>query len=191
MTRIFSRVAAIATSAAVAAVIAAGGVSAADAATGGPGVQHAGPRAATQIRPEKIRLTPTELARWRRETATPAERAKLVAAFRKAFAGVAQVSTVAPDKASLVGQAKPTISNLAMGRTGDHFWIIASYADVADGAIWGAVAACGAYAPEFFEVCDLAGDVMSEWAQGWGRASNHGVWTAIYWWPPHVTGGRW
>lgn len=81
--------------------------------------------------------------------------------------------------------------DLAVGRTGTHVWIIASYADIASRAIWSAVVACVAYNPELWDVCELAGDRLSELAQGWGRASNHGVWAAVYWWPPHYTVGRW
>ena len=81
--------------------------------------------------------------------------------------------------------------DLSFGRTGNHIWIIASYADIADGAIWSGVVACGAYQPELFDFCEEIGDIMAEWAQGWGRAANHGVWSAIYWLPPHWSGGRW
>jgi len=147
-----------------------------------------------QISSRDLNLSAAELSKWRQETATPAQRARLIATLREAFAGVARVGTgTMPTRAGYGNSmASGTDSpNLSFGRTGNHFWIIASYADVADGAIWSGVAACAASAPEFAEVCETAGDLLSEWASGWGRATNHGVWAAIYWWPPHVTGGRW
>jgi hypothetical protein len=189
MTRIFSRAAAIATSAAVAALVTAGSAGAANASAPGSGVQHVGPKAAVQIGSGRIRLSRAELAQWRRETATPAGRAELVAELQKSFAGIARVSTGArPQTAASTGHARP---DLAVGKTGNHVWIIASYADMADGAIWSGVAACAAYLPELFDFCEEIGDIMSSWAEGWGRASNHGVWAAIYWLPPHWAGGRW
>jgi hypothetical protein len=81
--------------------------------------------------------------------------------------------------------------DFSVGRTGDHVWIIMSYADIASGDIWAAAAACAAYAPDLIDLCELAGDRLSELAQGWGWASNHGLWAAVYWWPPHYTYGRW
>jgi hypothetical protein len=150
--------------------------------------------APTHISSHALTLTPAELSQWRQETATPAQRARLVATLRDAFAGVARVGTgTMPTRA---GHGSSTASGtdspeLSFGRTGDHFWIIASYADVADGALRSGVLACAASAPEFADVCETAGELLSEWASGWGRASDHGVWAAIYWWPPHVTGGRW
>lgn len=140
----------------------------------------------SEFGPNYIRLSKTELAEWRQQTATTAGRKRLEADFQRAFAGVATVGFGSRDRTG--GALGP---DLAVGVTGNHFWIIASYADIADGAIWSGVAACAAYAPEFAEVCSTAGELLVEWASGWGRASNHGVWAAIYWWPPHVSGGRW
>ena len=160
----------------------------AGAATTAKAPRHEHARAAAEIRPEKIRLTRAEYARWRRETATPAERAKVLANLQKAFAGVAHIEATAPT-AKQSGHAMSP--HLSFGRTGNHFWIIASYADVADGAIWSGVIACAAYEPELADFCEEAGDILSDWAQGWGRAANHGVWAAVYWWPPYITGGRW
>ncbi|MEV7042699.1 hypothetical protein [Amycolatopsis sp. NPDC051061] len=78
---------------------------------------------------------------------------------------------------------------MATGITGDRFWITASYADMANGAIWGAVRACQTRLPGW--LCTSAGNLLSSWAQGWGSASNHGLWAEIYWAPPHVNAGRW
>jgi hypothetical protein len=58
-------------------------------------------------------------------------------------------------------------------------------------AIYSGVLACGYYQPELFDFCEEIGDIMADWAHGWDRAANHGVWAAIYWLPPHWSGGRW
>ena len=127
-----------------------------------------------------------ELAQWKALTATPAQRARIVHELQGAFAGVAQVG-VGPIQ---TGTSAPNIQEvLSYGVNWDHFWIIASYYDMARGAIWGAVQVCDRYAPSW--ICNQAGNILSSWAAGWGWASNHGVWASIYWWPPHVTGGRW
>lgn len=134
------------------------------------------------------RLSAAELAQWRQLTATPAGRAKMLSDLQSAFGGVAVVAPAGPGASGPVAGAglRP---NLATGITGDHFWIIVSYADVVDGAIWAGVRACQTKLPSW--LCTEAGNLLSSWAAGWGSANNHGVWAAIYWWPPHITGGRW
>jgi hypothetical protein len=132
------------------------------------------------IHPAAPHLSATELAQWQRLTATPAGRAYVVSTLQSAFA---RTASVGPD---LAGRIHP---DLATGITGDHFWIIVSYADVVSGALWAGVAACATRLPGW--LCSTAGNLLSSWASGWGSASNHGVWAAIYWLPPHVDGGRW
>ena len=139
-----------------------------------------------------ITLTSSELAQWQAMTATPFERAKVVADLQQSFAGVANVGAGnEPTMASASSATGTTDARLVMayGITSDHFWITASYSDMARGAIWGAVAACSTRLPGW--LCSAAGSLLSSWASGWGSASNHGVWAAIYWNPAHVSGGRW
>ena len=142
------------------------------------------------------RPTAAELVQWHQDTATPYQRADMVARMRAAFEGVAQVGVGSMPPASGPAVARPTSGSpgaqlvLAYGISGDHFWITASYADMARGAIWGAVQACQRYGVPGW-VCNQAGSMLSSWASGWGTANNHGVWAAVYWWPAYVTGGRW
>ncbi len=131
-------------------------------------------------------LTATELADWQRLTATPAGRAYVVSTMRSALAGTATVGT---DPTAGIHTGSGAHTDLATGIAGDHFWIIVSYADVVSGAIWVGVRACATRLPGW--LCTTAGNLLSSWAAGWGSASNHGVWAAIYWLPPHVDGGRW
>lgn len=129
-------------------------------------------------------LSHNEVAEWKRLVATAAGREHVVADLQAAFHGIATVGT--GSSATPRAGAQP---NLATGITGDHFWIIASYADIADGAIWAGVRACQAKLPAW--LCTSAGNLLTSWAAGWGAANDHGVWAAIYWWPPRITGGRW
>jgi hypothetical protein len=135
-----------------------------------------------------VHMSAKDLAQWRHDVATPAGRDRVIAAIKAAFGNVAKVGTGAmPAENSRYN----SVPDVAVGVTGDHVWIIVSYADIVDGAIWSGVAACAAYIPEASDLCEEAGELLVDWGKGWGRASNHGVWAAIYWWPPHVTGGRW
>jgi hypothetical protein len=148
---------------------------------------------AAQIQPVDLQLTANEQAQWRELTATPAGRADVLEGLQSAFAGVGKIGVgPVPGQIKTVGYA--TGGNIrpewAAGLTGDHFWITASYADIASNAISGAVALCKTRVPTPW-LCDAAGSLLREWARGWGWANNHGVWAAVYWWPPHVTGGRW
>jgi hypothetical protein len=154
--------------------------------------------AANAIHSVPMQLTPAELTAWQTQTASPAGRAAVVRLMREAFAGVATVGTGPRDlpgatintghiqTAAYAAGIRPAV---ATGITGDHFWIIVSYADVVNGAIWGAVRACQTRLPGW--LCTSAGNLLASWAQGWGAASNHGLWAEIYWAPPHVNAGRW
>ncbi|MER5637484.1 hypothetical protein ABT095_11065 [Kitasatospora sp. NPDC002227] len=142
-------------------------------------------------------LTTAELADWQQRTATPAGRAQVISDLQDAFSGIATVGTgpmPASGPASGVTSATYTdggriVQAFSSGFDRDHFWIIASYGDIAHGAINAAVAACATRLPGW--LCASAGGLLSSWANGWGYATNHGVWAAVYWNPPHVTGGRW
>jgi hypothetical protein len=163
-----------------------GGAAQAQAATGGA---HA---AAAHHGPGAIHLTRAQAAAWQHATATVAGRERIVSAFRTAFSGTAEVGTgpriyqTAPITAN-----RPLRPDLAYGITGDHFWIIVSYADVIDHAIDAGISACRKRVPVIRFVCTAAGNWLKSQASGWGGASNHGVWAALYWLPPHFTGGRW
>jgi len=135
-------------------------------------------------KPVTLRLSSQELAQWKYMVSTDAGRQRVVDDLKTAFDGIATVGagvTTAPSDG-----VQP---NLATGITGDHFWITASYADIADGAIWAGVRACQTKLPAW--LCTQAGNLLTSWAAGWGAGNDHGVWAAIYWWPPHITGGRW
>ena len=163
---------------------------------GGAVVTSNGSSGHTHAAPVAVEFHPTQvqLDAWKAETATPFQRAQMIMNLQHAFAGVADVGFGSLPSSAQVNAAQTTPSAtvnevVAYGVSGDHFWIIASYADISRGAIWGAVAVCDRYAPSW--ICSGAGNMLDSWAAGWGSANSHGVWAAIYWWPPHVTGGRW
>jgi hypothetical protein len=160
-----------------------------------PGSSASGSRA--NIRPVQLQLSADDKASWQRQIATPEGRAQVVSEMQLAFANVATIgvgtSPATSDEFSgrirnvaSISDLRPTVE---WGITADHFWIIVSYADIANGAIWAAVRACQARLPGW--LCTNAGNMLVNWAQGWGSASNHGVWAEVYWWPPRITGGRW
>lgn len=148
---------------------------------------------ATAVTPEitdsVIQLTPDEQVRWRQATATPRQRAEIIAQLNEAFAGVATVSAGAAPATGSTSSGARVQPVLATGFTGDHFWITASYADIARGAVPAAVAACATRIPR--ALCSAAGNWLSAAAAGWGAGNSHGLWAAVYWWPPRFTGGRW
>jgi hypothetical protein len=143
----------------------------------------------------ELHLTAQEQADWNAATATPEQRAAIVANMQAAFAGVAQINVgtdpvPAPQPAAHQTSVGDMQLIVAYGMSWDHFWVTASYLDMARGAIWAAVGYC-IYRGVPSWLCNGAGSTLSSWAQGWGSASNHGVWGAVYWAPPHITGGRW
>lgn len=166
------------------------------------GTQSA-PTVTTQV---NSAYTPTaaELQEWAAMTATPAKRAEVITAFQESFAGVATVgfsdptSTAGPTDIPATtthsvsynpnAQAAVIQPELATGWTRDHFWITASYADVKNGAIAGAVAACSTRIPAW--VCASAGGLLYSWSSGTGYIRSHGVWAAIYNYG-RIDGGRW
>ena len=154
-----------------------------------------------QIQPVDMHLSASDQAQWQSQIATPAGRAQVLDAMESAFAGMATVGVGTPATPSQSSDATGQIQRVAYtggpsirpewatGITGDHFWITASYADIVNGSISGAVWACKKRVAAW--LCDTAGNLLQDWARGWGSANDHGVWAAVYWWPPHVTGGRW
>ena len=149
-------------------------------ATAAPTTPQAGEKPAVTIQ-----LTAAEQAEWQRIVSTEEGRQRVVADLRSSFDGVAGVGVAAPAPAK-DGEMH---TDLATGITGDHFWIIASYADIVNGAVWAGVQACQLRLPGW--LCTAAGNLLVEWAKGWGNAANHGVYAEIYWWPPHIVAGRW
>lgn len=149
---------------------------------------------ATAVTPEisdsVIELSPAELVEWRQRTATAQQRVEVIAQLNAAFAGVATVGYGgAPRAAGTTGSGARVEPVLATGVSGDHFWITASYADIARGAVPAAVAACATRVPA--AICNAAGNWLRSAAAGWGAGNSHGLWAAVYWWPPRFTGGRW
>jgi hypothetical protein len=130
----------------------------------------------------------TELAWVRTEMAKPAERAKILADLQTALKGVGKVGIGPLPGATAKQDVTPDIS---YGHDSTHFCVTASYADIADGAIYAAIGACAFYLEPIANVCEIAGETLVDWSRGWGQANNYGVWAAVYWLPPHFTGGRW
>ncbi|MEU7526008.1 hypothetical protein AB0A74_09760 [Saccharothrix sp. NPDC042600] len=132
-----------------------------------------------------LRLTASERQEWTALVSTEEGRLHVLTQLQDAFGGALTVGT-SPGTPNKGGDLT---ANLSTGITGDHFWIIVSYADVVNGAVAAGVAACATRLPGW--LCSAAGNLIKQWAAGWGNASNHGIWAEIYWMPPQIKVGRW
>jgi hypothetical protein len=138
-------------------------------------------------------LSQSELAQWNTETSTPQGRATIVAGFRKVLGDHAKFG-FGPLPAAHVGGtiqlAAFDRSSMQYGVSGNHFWFILTDNEVQDGLGWSLKAAC-------FWALPLAGALIcgtiitAVKGASYGTATNHGVWGAVYWAPPHIVIGRW
>lgn len=145
-------------------------------------------------------LTEAQQRQWRAMTDTATERARVAKVMLDSFtrAGVT-VSVAVPDgiSAGTSGVTVPMAGRTARfaepewtaGVSWDHVWVVLSYQDIARGAIASATGFCATKLPWW--ICSSMGATLYAFANGWGYAANHGLWAAIYWWPPHYTVGRW
>ncbi len=144
---------------------------------------------------ERIDLSAEHKAELLRMTDTPEKAAQFEANLRKAFGGVAKVGT-GPMPQDETGGVQTTafttgatiVPAFAQGVSGDHWWLTMSYADAAYGGITSAAAACSAYFSPW--LCIPVAGILGSWVAGYSRASNHGVWLAVYR-SGYITGGRW
>ena len=140
-----------------------------------------------------VTFTAAQTAELKSLTDTPEKLQSVVATLNDSFgktltASTKESTTSTTNTSSKVeavsfSSADPAI---AYGYNG-HFWVTASYADMASGAIWAGVRYCSARLPGW--LCSYLGNVLTSWANGWGWATNHGVWGAVYW--NGIDGGRW
>jgi hypothetical protein len=154
--------------------------------TGVPGhVAAASPRktAAAAAAVRAPTLTPAETAAWHKVVSTTTGREKVFKVFEDSYGRVAGVGAgplVTPGTNQLV------LSWGLSGAGGEHFWIIASYADILRGALHQAEPYCEALA-----VCVGIEWAMDRLASGWAPVSNHGVWAEIHFWPYWTGVYRW
>lgn len=147
---------------------------------------------ATQVRAPA--LTPAETAAWRKVVSTKTGREKVFKVFQDSYGRVAGVGAgplMTPGTTHLV------LSWGLSGAGGEHFWIIASYADILRGALHQAEPYCEAGLSLLIDpAAALAVCVGIEWAMGrlasgWAPVSNHGVWAEIHFWPYWTGVYRW
>jgi hypothetical protein len=139
-------------------------------------------------------LTPAEAAAWHRAVLTKEGREKVFEVFEDSYGRVADVGTgplVTPGANQLV------LSWGLSGAGGEHFWIIASYADILSKALERAEPYCEAGLSLIVDpvvataVCVGTEVSMDHLAQGYGPLSNHGVWAEIHFWPLWTGVYRW
>ncbi len=142
--------------------------------------------AVTQIVP--VSFTSAQTAELKSLTDSPKKLESVVATLNASFGKTLTASTKELTSSNKVINASYSSLNpdLVYGYNG-HFWVIASYADMASGAIWAGVRSCSTRLPGW--LCSYLGNVLASWANGWGWGTNHGVWGAVYW--DRITGGRW
>jgi hypothetical protein len=139
-------------------------------------------------------LTPAEATAWHKVVSTKAGREKVFQVFQDSFGRVAGVGTgplVTP------GTAQLDLTWGLSGSGGEHFWIIASYADIVGQALSRAEPYCevglSVIADPVVATAVCVGIVvtMDRLAQGYGPLSNHGVWAEIHFWPYWTGVYRW
>ena len=138
-------------------------------------------------------LSPSELAQWNAETSTPQGRATIIAGFREVLGGRAKFgfgplpAAQAGDTIQLTAYDR---SSMQYGVSGNHFWFILTDYEVQEGLGWGLKAAC-VWALPLAGALICGTIITAVEGASYGTATNHGVWGAVYWAPPHIVIGRW
>lgn len=149
-------------------------------------------QAATPVAAHASKLTALELRSLHKLVSTKRGREEFYSAFEKSFGQVAKVGTgTAPKQAisSTPGRIKPNLSWGFSGAGGEHFWIIASYADILGGALVRATPYCVAGLSPFIDpaaaaaVCGGIVYGIDRLAAGHSPLGNHGVWAEVHFWP--------
>jgi hypothetical protein len=126
--------------------------------------------------------------------ATPAQRSAIDHALVTSFSRYARAGTgsmPAPGQVSLTAKA------WSWGITGQHVWIIMSFTDIHNGLLGAITGDCigmfqVAHATAFAWLCGGLEQLLAHLSNGYRPESNHGVWAALYWWPPgEVQSGYW
>jgi hypothetical protein len=137
------------------------------------------------------KLTTAELKSLHKLVATKHGRVEFYSALRNSFGRVAGVGTGTPRGvvSSKPGMVKPELSAGFSGAGGEHFWIIASYAEILSGAITRATPYCVAALTPFIDpwaaaaVCGGIVYAINRMASGHSPLGNHGVWAQVHFWP--------
>ncbi len=124
---------------------------------------------------------------------TPGQRQAIDHALAASFSRHAKAGT-GPMPAP--GQPSLTAKSWSWGITGSHVWIIMSFTDIHDGALAGINADCRAMfavakVSQFSWLCGGLNQLLTHLSTGYRPESNHGVWAALYWWPPKIQYGYW
>jgi hypothetical protein len=140
------------------------------------------------------KLSPAELASIHKLVSTKQGREKFYQAFQNSFGNAANVGA---GPLATPGTTRLVLSWGFSGAGGEHFWIIASYADILSKALDRAVPYCIGALSGLIDpiaaavVCKGVDVAIDRLASGYGRLSNHGVWAAVYFWPTRWGVYRW
>jgi hypothetical protein len=125
--------------------------------------------------------------------ATPAQRQAIDHALVASFSQFAKAGTGSMPEP---GQPTLTAKSWSWGVTGQHVWIIMSFTDIHNGLLTAITGDCVgmfavAHASGYAWLCGGLEQLLAHLSNGYRPESNHGVWVALYWWPPSVQYGYW
>ena len=149
---------------------------------------------ATTVAAHAPALTPAEAAVWHRAVSTQAGRERVFQVFQDSFGRVAGVGAgplVTP------GTTELDLSYGLSGAGGEHFWVIASYADILSGVLVRAEFSCEVGLSVIADpvvataVCVGIVATIDHLARGYAPLGNHGLWAEIHFWPFWTGVYRW
>jgi hypothetical protein len=138
-----------------------------------------------------LELTPAQRVELTSLVDTPARAAAFRATLQAAFAGAAKAGAgpMPPARGTGLGTgAAAGNAAFSQGWDRNHWWVIMSYADAANGGIDAGIGACTAQLPGW--LCAAFGTILRSWVAGHGATDDHGVWLTVYYWG-RIDGGRW
>ncbi len=147
---------------------------------------------ASQAASHAPRLTVAELQAVRKLVSTKRGREEFYSIFEHSFGRVAVVRTGKSPAHTLTsdpGSLNPDLTWGLSGSGGEHFWIIASYADILSGALIRATPYCVAGLGLAIDpaaavaVCGGVVYAIDRLAAGHSPLGNHGVWAEVHFWP--------
>ncbi len=146
------------------------------------------------------KLTAPELKSLHKLVSTKRGREEFYSAFENSFGRVVGVGTGTVPKHAIDGKRGMTRHDLSWGFSGsggEHFWIIASYADILSKALSRATPYCVAGLSPFIDpaaaaaVCGAIVYTLDRLAAGYPPMGNHGVWAEVHFWPYWTGVYRW
>jgi hypothetical protein len=150
-------------------------------------VPSSGSRTTTAAGPSKTQtsvattMTRTQARQLASILSTPRGRAEVQRALNSSFGRTGAKINVGPPPAKAV-RPKTTLTayDWQAGVTGNHIWIIASYAEIYGWSLLALTAKCAKSFPDAAVGCAVIGGLLGSLDIGHGNSPSHGVWIAGY-----------